>query len=429
MKLTKRIVCFLLVLLMLLSLVPAFASAEETQEENKETTAEGTEDSKEETKEEDKTEEEEEEKISIKVKIVSGSKTLKTINVEVGGKALTLTSDKYLKHKKQVYEFSHYLRGGKKYDTIKIPAYDGTAKWKKTWNNTISIVYKVHTHKYFPGFTRLYHWDICECGDTTKEVRHVDPATDPDKICTCGYKFSSNADLVTLWLNNMNLSPRFNKETTAYIGEVYTYKDVTETSFSVKAFDDLASIELPDTTEIHEGSNKFEFVVTAEDKSTTKTYTVIAVKPVKVDNTLIGSDGTTTYIDMKAKVTRQVAKGTVSDAVGVKMAELAAADQCQNITVRTKFSKWSTNQVELTLSAAVLKAMAETAKANLVIETPYPSTLTVPAADLSILAAAGETVTITVAKDNTFRFTTGEEAAEITGLSDKITLTLPETAK
>lgn len=422
MKLTKRILCFLLVLVTLLSLVPMFAAAEQTQEESKEETKEEV---KEETKAEE--EEEEEEKITIKVKIVSGSKTLKTINVEVGSsKGLTLKSDQYLKHNKKVYEFSHYLRAGKKYDTIKIPAYDGTAKWKKTWNNTISIVYKVHTHKYFPGFSRLYHWDICECGDTTKEVRHVDPATDSDKICTCGYHFSDNADIVTLWMENMNLTPRFNKDTTEYIGEVYTYKDVSSTSFSVSTFDALATLSLPTNTEIHEGANKFEFVVTAEDKKTTKTYTVIAVKPVKVENTLIGSDGTTVYTEIKAKVTRQVAALTIADAVGEKMAELAVADQCKAITFRPKFSKWSTKQVDLTFSSALLKSMGETAKADLVIETPFGSTLTIPAGELAAIADNGDPITVTVAKDSTFRLTAGEEAQELTDLPGTITLVLPE---
>lgn len=400
MKLTKRILCLLLVLVTLLSMAPMFASAEETKEE--------------------------EETATIKVKIVSSSKTLKTYNVKVGSKKVTLTNEKYLKHDKKLYEFSHYLVSGKKMSYAKIPAYDGTNEWKKTWNNTISAVYVVHTHKYTPGYSRLYHWDICACGETTKEVRHVDPATDPDKICTCGYHFNDNADLVTLWLENMNLSPRFNKETTEYIGEVITYKDVTSTSFSVATFDALAKVKLPENTEIHEGANKFEFVVTAEDTVATKTYTVIAVKPVKVEDVWIGSDGTTVYTDLKTKVTRQVAAAAISDAVGTKMAEIAAADQCSKITLRPEFSKWSTKQVDLTFSSALLKSMAETAKADLVIETPYDSYLTIPTDQLAPIADSGETITITVAKDGTFRLTTGEEAKELTGLPESITLTLPE---
>lgn len=410
MKLTKRILCLLLVLATLLALVPMFAAAEETQ-------VDPTEETKEEVKEE---------KATIKVKIVSGSKTLKTYNVEVGGKSVTLSNKKYLEHNKKLYEFSHYLVSGKKMSYAKIPAYDGTAAWKKAWNNTISVVYKVHSHKYTPGYSRLYHWDICACGETTKEVRHVDPATDSDKICTCGYKFNDNADIVTLWLENMNLSPRFNKETTEYIGEVITYKDVTSTSFSVATFDALAKVKLPENTELHERANKFEFVVTAEDTVATKTYTVIAVKPVKVEDTWIGSDGTTVYTDLKTKVSRQVASASISDAVGAKMAEIAAADKCSKITLRPEFSKWSIKQVDLTVSSALLKSMAETAKTDLVIETPYDSYLTIPAAELASIADSGDTITITVAKDGTFRLTTGEEAKELANLPQTIVLTLPE---
>ncbi len=409
MKLTKRLLCLLLVLVTLLSVLPLFTAATET----------GKEDTKQEETEKPKT-------ATIKVKIVSGSKTLKTYNVTVGDKPVRLTNERYMTYNKKLYELSHYIVEGEKMSYAKIPAYDGTAEWKKTWNNTVSVVYKLHSHKFTPGFTRMYHWDICSCGETTKEVRHVDPATDADKICTCGYVFNDNADLVTLWLENMNLNPRFTKETTEYIGEVVTWKDVTSTSFSVAPFDALAKVKVPENTEIHEGANKFEIVVTSENTLVNKTYTVIAVKPVKVEDTWIGSDGTTVYTDLKTKVARQTASAAISEAVGEKMVELAIADQCSKITLRPEFSKWSIQQTELTVPASLLNAMVEKTQADLVIETPYVSWLTIPHADLAALAAAGETVTITVAKDESFGFTTGEETVEVPAPSDKISLLTPE---
>lgn len=433
----KRLLCLLLVLITLLSAVPLFSAAAESGDDpgqsGTEETRQEEEKDEEETKATEETQAEEpEEKATAKIKIVCGSKTLTTYTVQVGKKSVRLSNPEYWEYKNKLYEFSHYLVHKKRASTAKIAPYpsDGTDKQKKEWKDewakdAVAVVYKVHTHKYKPGYSRLYHWNICACGDTTKEVRHVNPATDEDKICTCGYKFSDNTDLVTLWLENMTLVPKFNKETTEYIGEIVTYKDVTSTSISTRTFDGMAKVTKPQNLEIHEGANKFEILVTAEDAATTKVYTVIAVKPVKVENSWIGSDGTNVYTDVKTPVKRQVAAAEISDAVGAKMGELASADQCSRILLRPQFSKWSTKQVDLTFSPATLKALTENLQADLVVETPYVSTLTVPAADLALLAGLDAPVTVTVAKDNTFRFTSGEEAAEVTGLSDKVLLTLP----
>ena len=406
MKLTKRILSLLLIAVMLLSMVPMFAAAADS--DDKETKPATT---------------------TIKVKVVVGSKTLYTYNVKVGNKKVTLEDDFYIKYKDKYYEFVNYKVSGKQKTSVTIPAYDGTATWTKKWGNTISVIYKAHSHKLYPGYGRIYHWDICSCGYTSDEERHVDPATDADKICTCGYKFNDNADLVTLWLENMNLSPRFNKETTEYIGELITYKDVTSTSISVSTFDALATVKLPDNLEIHEGANKFEIVVTAEDKAATKTYTVIAVKPVTVEDVQIGSDGTTASADLKAKVTRQIAAASISEAVGEKLVEMAVADACSRVAVCPDFSKWSTKQIDLTLTGTLLKSIAEKTKADLTIQTPYESVLTIPNSQLTALAEQGASITVSITKEGTFCFTAGEEGKELTGLSDQITLTLSEKAQ
>ena len=70
----------------------------------------------------------------------------------------------------------------------------------------------------------------------------------------------------------------------------------------------------------------------------------------------------------------------------------------------------------LTPSVNDMNTMAKK-PADLVVVTPYDTTLTIPAADVTTLAAH-ETVTIRVFRDNTFAVMAGEEV-----------LTLPETVK
>lgn len=404
----KRILCLLLALVLTVSMIPMFAAADDTATESTE---------------KKETETTEEKTATVTIKVVVSSKTLYTYKVKVGSKSVTLSDKKYITYKDKTYKYSVYTVSGKKTHTVTIPAYDGTDAWKTKWEKTISVIYTAHTHSYKPGYNRIYHWSICECGDTTDEVRHVDPAEDDDKICTCGYKFNDNAELTTLWLANMQLSPQFNKETTEYTAQIYTYMDVTSTSITARSFDAMSTIQLPENLEIHEGANKFEIVVTAEDKTATKTYTVIAVKPVKVEDVLIGSDGTTISAAPKAAVKQQAAYVTLSEAVLAKMLEMAASDGCSRIAVQPDFNKWSVQQAELSFSAAQLKAIAEEAKADLVIETPYDSVLTIPAEEAASLAAAYETVIVRIAKAGAFSLQ-GDGKDLIP--SDKITLTLPE---
>lgn len=360
------------------------------------------------------------------VKVVVGKTTLYTYTVEVGDKPVKLSDQKYIKHKNKYYEFSYYTVNGAKPSggRVTIDAYDeaNDAAWKAKWGSTIKVIYKSHSHKYRFGYGRIYHWNICACGATTKEVRHVDPAKDADKICTCGYKFNDNANLTTLWLKNMVLSPRFNPETTEYIGELHTYKDVTSTSIAATPFDALAKVTLPENLEIHEGANKFVITVTAEDTVATKTYTVIAVKPVKVENTHIGSDGTNLTAKLVTKVSKKVAAVQVSETVEAKLLELALQDKSSTITMLPQFSKWSVKHTDVTLSADFIKNVAEKTEAALAVQTPYGSTLTLPHEEVVELAKGSSSVTLRVAKDGTFQvLTIGEPITA----SQRITLTTP----
>jgi len=411
MKKKTRLFCLLLALVLTVSALPLYALADTNDETTQATEA---------------PEEPKPATGTVTVKVVVGKTTLYTYTVEVGDKPVKLRDSKYIKHKNKYYEFSYYTVNKKKPDDnrVTIGAYtpENPEKWQKDWGDTINVIYKSHSHKYRFGYGRIFHWNICDCGHTTKEVRHVDPARDPDKTCTCGYKFSDNANLTTLWLQDMVLSPKFNQETTEYIGEIHTYKDVTSTKISVTPFDALAKVELPENLEIREGANKFVITVTAEDKTATKTYTVVAVKPVKVENTFIGSDGTSVSAKLATKVKQKTATVQVSEAVEAKMLELAIQDKASTISLLPQFSKWSVNQTDVVLSGEFVKNVAEQTEAALAVQTPYESTLTIPHEELAALAKANSTVTLRVAKDGTFQvLTVGEPITA----SQKITLTAP----
>lgn len=386
----KRIICLLLALVLSLSLLPLFAAASATTEATEATT---------------ETQPEAPKTATVKVKVMVGTKTLYTYDVKVGDKPVTLHDKTFLKIKDKYYKYSVYMVQGKKTHTATIPAYDGTEAWEKKWvKNTSAVVvkYTVHSHKYKPGYNRIYHWSICECGKTTNEIRHVDPATDADKICTCGYQFNDNAQITTLWFTDMNLSPRFSKDIYEYTAETVTWKDVTETAINAKTFDALAKVQLPEDLTIREGATKFEILVTAEDKTTTQVYTIIAVKPVTVDNIRIGTDMTTVSADLKVTLRNQCANAAMTDAAAAKMAEIAAADKAGRLALCPDFSKWGPAKTEVTLTGAQLKTFAEQTQADLLVMTPWENTLTIPHGELAALAEGHETLILRVNKDGTF---------------------------
>lgn len=134
------------------------------------------------------------------------------------------------------------------------------------------------THVYSYQINRDGHFYRCHCGARKDFTPHIKPEDSTDGTCPCGHKFCTNADLTVLWLQGVKLSPKFDSDKTEYEGKLVTYKDVTKTKISAKAFDAKATIELPEDLTIKQGTNKFEITVTAEDTKTTKTYTVTIVK-------------------------------------------------------------------------------------------------------------------------------------------------------
>lgn len=395
MKNLKRLLCLLLTLVALTSLIPGTALAADDPEPEKTAT------------------------VTVKRKIPS--KTVSKYTVTVGSKKVKLKDPKYITVDSKIYELSHYTISKEKVWSVTIPAYDGTKAWEKKWGNTISAVYKRHAHSYKKAHDRIYHWDTCACGYVGNKEHHVDPATDADKICVCNYKFSDNATLTTLWLENVVPTVPFRPEITDYTGEVITYQEVDATRITAWAFDDLATITLPTDLSIKEGSNVFTIKVTAEDKTTTKTYTFNAVKPVRVEDTSIGCDGVHIRVTPKTVISNIYGTVSLSEAVEQKLIEVIGSQTAGSVVFQPQFNRWNISAAEVTLNRAVLDAMAKK-PADLLVATPYETTLTIPAADVAALAAH-ETVTIRVFRDNTFAVMAGEEALT---LSDAVKLDIPQ---
>ena len=139
-------------------------------------------------------------------------------------------------------------------------------------------VHEPGKHKYGIGFNTKYHWLECACGCKIGMERHVDPKDAPDDTCTCGYKFSSNADLVTLWVGGCPEIKDFRKDKTEYNLTAYTYKDVKKVKISTRTYDSEATVELPEDLTLKEGTNVFPVKVTAENQKNTKTYTLTIIK-------------------------------------------------------------------------------------------------------------------------------------------------------
>ena len=131
------------------------------------------------------------------------------------------------------------------------------------------------------GSNPTYHWLQCACGCKINVEPHVDPLDTDNDYCFCGYHFSDNADLVTLWIGGCPPIKGFNKNKTEYELDAYTYKDVKEIKVSTRTFDSEATVELPEDLTLKEGENKFDIKVIAENQKVTKVYTVIINKEAK----------------------------------------------------------------------------------------------------------------------------------------------------
>ena len=123
-----------------------------------------------------------------------------------------------------------------------------------------------------------YHWKECACGVKIGMEPHVDPLDTDDNYCICGYHFSDNADLVTLWVKGCPGIKYFNKNKTEYKLNAYTYKDVKEIKVATTTFDSEATVELPEDLTLKDGENKFEVKVTSENQKVTKVYTLNITK-------------------------------------------------------------------------------------------------------------------------------------------------------
>lgn len=265
----------------------------------------------------------------------------------------------------------------------------------------VQCYYIPHTHSYRIGYNRTHHWEACRCGSTLMYETHVDPAKDEDSICTCGYKFSSDASLVTLNLSGMVFKDRFNKEQTEYVADVHTYKPITSTEIKYRTNDIYATVEAPATAAIEEGMNVIEVKVTAEDKKTTRTYTVFASLGSKVEGILIGNTATidgdrATVINHQAATKRSTATFAISDAMGEKIALQAKSNESKRVIIEPIYSKWAIKTVNVPMSAGVLKQLSET-DAELVIKT-FCGNIVVPNAEMENLAKEGEQLVISLVK-------------------------------
>lgn len=128
-----------------------------------------------------------------------------------------------------------------------------------------------HTYSGY-GFNTKYHWLECACGQGINMEPHVDPLKAKDDTCTCGYRFSSNCDLVTLWVKGCPAIKDFDKDVTEYTLNTFTYKPIYEIKIAFRTHDSEATVELPEVLILEEGENIFEVKVTAENQKDTKTY-------------------------------------------------------------------------------------------------------------------------------------------------------------
>lgn len=128
------------------------------------------------------------------------------------------------------------------------------------------------------GSDTKYHWLQCACGCKISMEPHIDPKKALNDLCTCGYKFSDNADLTVLWVEGAFPIKNFKKDVTEYEVKAHTYKDFKEVKFSTFTHDSEATVEYPKDLTLKDGKNVFEIKVTSENQKVTKVYTVTVVK-------------------------------------------------------------------------------------------------------------------------------------------------------
>lgn len=181
---------------------------------------------------------------------------------------------------------TYELKGGKWYEVVttatKTEVTDKTLL-AKLWAdyNADKGNHEPGKHTYSVKYNNKYHWLGCPCGCKVAMEPHVDPKDAKNDYCTCGFHFSSNADLVTLWVDGCPVIKDFNKNKTEYTLKAYTYKDVKEVKISTRAYDSQSTVELPEDLSLKEGENVIPVKVTAGNQRDTKTYTLTIIKESK----------------------------------------------------------------------------------------------------------------------------------------------------
>lgn len=387
MKTARKWICAMLALVMLLSVMPLQAAAADSAK--------------------------------VKIKYVYNKKTLKTETIEVGDESVTLEPDAFLHVGKNTYALKGFSNGKTK---MTIPAFEDTKKWHDAYD-TITIEYKAHTHKYYYTFDRMAHKQHCACGKDFDVVPHIDPLSTPDSTCTCGYKFSDNTDLTTLWFNNVRFNEKLQSGVTEYTGSTVTYYDINRTWINAVAFDAKAVIELPTDLSIQEGVNTFKINVTAEDKRTVTTYVFTVIKPAKIDGVPVSYDGKVVTAEPKTTTLRKVATTQLTENVIGKVLEVAADEGYEQIVLKPSFSKWSNDQVDVAIPAEVLTQMAEIREVSLTV-TGELGTVTIPHEALTTLSEGCETLTISIVKNTGAKFFA--DGTELTELPEGVVFALPE---
>ena len=137
---------------------------------------------------------------------------------------------------------------------------------------------KPHAHVFnLPRRDLKYHWIACACGLRKGVEKHVDPRDTDDDTCTCGFHFSDNADLVTLWVTDCEEIKDFDKDVTEYTLKTVSYKTVKEVKIRTRAYNAQSTVELPEDLTLKEGTNVIPVKVTSGNLKNTKTYTLTII--------------------------------------------------------------------------------------------------------------------------------------------------------
>ena len=175
---------------------------------------------------------------------------------------------------------SYQLINGKWYEVnsnTEVTDSDLLAKlWKAYRENPAN--HEPGKHVYSVKYNNKYHWLACPCGCKISMEPHVDPKDAKDDYCTCGFHFSSNADLVTLWVDGCPPIKDFNMNKTEYTLKAYTYKDVKNVKISTRPYNSQSTVELPEDLTLKEGENVIPVKVIAGNQRDTKTYTLTIIK-------------------------------------------------------------------------------------------------------------------------------------------------------